>query len=181
MKLIAARFTFVLAFAALPAPNVMAASTELAKRYVNLMKYEDQYQEYRNNCLGMYQTVPVDKQFEETPERQNVIGPGTKYWPEVLEAYAKYTNEMCARPTLQEFLGAMADGYASLLTDQEMKDALNFYTSQSGRKLIEAHKKASKNVYQAWTRINGSYIPIATQRLHRAIEALYQRAHQEHR
>ncbi len=53
----------------------------------------------------------------------------------------------------QELRGEIARGYASVFTEQELKDLLEFYKTPLGKKIIDGEPKAgeaSTNRAQAW-------------------------------
>lgn len=88
----------------------------------------------------------------------------------------KYFEEMCARPTEQEFLSALARSYAAQLSTEDFKASIAFYSSPVGTRLIAAHRKAAGNFYSEWTRINSTEMPRAEANYSRRIRDVAKRA-----
>jgi hypothetical protein len=136
------------------------------------MRYSDQYLEYHRQCLASAKSVSPDVLARQNPDRFYGIRPGTALWPEVIKAYGRYYEKACARPTQDEFLDAMASAYAAELSPKELRNAIEFYSSSTGQRLISAHKIAARNVYQEWHRLNTEQIPIADREFDRRMSEL---------
>jgi hypothetical protein len=157
---------------------VSAADTseDLAAKFVQLLRYSDQYHEYQRTCVASTSTIKPESYLVENPNKFGGIRPGTKYWPEVLAAYEKYYKEMCSRPTENEFMSALAAAYAQNLSQSELKKAISFYSSPTGKRLVTAHKIAASNVYAEWGRLNAEHAPTANLQFERRIEELAKQA-----
>ncbi|HVY06157.1 MAG TPA: DUF2059 domain-containing protein [Burkholderiales bacterium] len=156
--------------------NADDASRGLAKQFVALMRYADHYQEYHLQCLASAKSLSPDMLVRQSPDRFFGIQPGSPLWPDVVKAYDQYYDEVCARPTQDEFLDAVSAAYAAELSAQEMQDAIKFYSSPLGQRLLAANKTATRNVYRAWHRINEKQIPIADGNFNRRMAELSAKA-----
>ena len=112
--------------------------------------------------------ILVDK----NPNYFGGIRPGQKKWISISNAYAAYFEEACARPTKAEFLGALSSSYATTLNAKQLKAAIDFYSSSSGKALVGAHSKATNAVYQTWSDINGKHLVEASAKFQAEISRL---------
>lgn len=149
---------------------------DLAGEFVRLLRYSDQYADYRRACVTTGSAVTPESLVNENPNRFEGVRPGMKHWPEVVDAYNKYFEEMCARPTEQEFLSALAQAYAAQLSIADLKASIKFYSSPIGGRLIGAHRVAAGNIYSEWSRINSAEMPRASANFDRRISDAAKRA-----
>jgi hypothetical protein len=149
---------------------------ELAEEFVRLLRYSDQYMAYRRACVTTGAAVTPESLVKENPNRFEGVRPGMKHWPDVVDAYNKYYEEMCARPTEQEFLSALAKAYAAQLSVADLKASIKFYSSPVGGRLIAAHRVAAGNVYSEWSRINSAEMPRANADFDRRIRDVVRKA-----
>jgi hypothetical protein len=153
------------------AATAAESSAELANRYVVLMRYPDQYTEYHRQCLAAAKSVTPESLVKQNPDYFAGIQPGDSRWPEVVKAYSLYYEEGCQHPTQKEFLSTMASAYASQLSPDDLQEAIRYYSSPLGQRLIAAHKVAVQYVYEELNRLNSQQLPIAIRNLNdRVIE-----------
>jgi hypothetical protein len=152
------------------------AKGDLAEEFVRLLRYADQYTAYHRACLKTGAAVTPESLVKENPNRFEGVRPGMKHWPDVVNAYDKYYEEMCARPTEQEFLSALAKAYAAQLSAADLKASIKFYSSPVGERLIAAHRAAAGNVYSEWSRINSAEMPRASADFDRRLRDIARKA-----
>jgi hypothetical protein len=145
-----------------------------AERFVSLLRYEEQFNSYKNQCVAMHQTVSAEALVARNPDYFNGIRPGHKRWSAVTTAYQVYFQEACSRPSKAEFLGALSTTYAKSLSTQQLNEALAFYSTPTGQALVSAHKQAATAVYEAWTSINGKHLADITARFQDEVARLAQ-------
>lgn len=173
------RKSLLMVVVALYAAHASGAPADKADRFVRMLKYDDQYRDYRNACLKQYRSVPLQKWLESDPSLPDFVRPGWKHWPEFEAAYEAYFVEACARPTQDEFLAALAKSYATGLSDAELDAAVAFYASPTGQRLVAAHRVAASNVYAEWSRLNAEHFPAANRRLSETLQRIYRKARAE--
>ena len=144
----------------------------LADNFVVLLRYEEQYLSYRAQCVRAHKTVTPEILVDKNPNYFGGIRPGQKKWISISNAYAAYFEEACARPTKAEFLGALSSSYAATLNAKQLKAAIDFYSSSSGKALVGAHSKATNAVYQTWSDINGKHLVEASAKFQAEISRL---------
>jgi hypothetical protein len=157
--------------------TALAGSLSKAKELVLLFQYEEQHREYAAQCLASTKAFRPDKLLDVGPD--DLVRPDTKYWPKVLAAYEEYFSEMCAHPTKDEFLDALAAAYSDVLSDSEMVEIIGFYTQPIGRRLIAANQVAVKRVYAEWTRLNSASAPAASEHFYERVRAINDEARRE--
>ena len=136
--------------------------TKLSRKFVDLLRYRDQFVQYQTQCIATQRTVSPEALVGKNPEYFGGIRPGQPKWPAIVEAYERYFKAACSRPTEQEFLGALARAYEGNLSPSQLRSAIAFYSSPTGQSLILAHRKASSAVYEAWTKINSEHLTTIT-------------------
>jgi len=144
----------------------------LADDFVMLLRYEEQYLSYRAQCVQAHKTVTPEILVAKNPDYFGGIRPGQKKWVAISSAYAAYFEEACSRPTKEEFLGALSSSYAATLNAKQLKAAIDFYSSNSGKALVGAHSKATNAVYQTWSDINGKHLAEASAKFQAEISRL---------
>ncbi|MBC3881515.1 DUF2059 domain-containing protein [Undibacterium sp. LX40W] len=169
-------FVVLLGFAPCFVASADTTTGELAKQFVALMRYSEQHIDYQSQCIAAAKAVTPESLMRQNPDRFYGIRPGSKLWPEVVKAYELYYQQACERPTQSEFLDAMARAYEAELSSQELREAIRFYSTASGQRLISAHKIASRNFYQELGRLNAKQIPIADANFNRRLNELAKKA-----
>jgi uncharacterized protein DUF2059 len=171
--LLAAIFIGLSTFSAVYAED---STRELSKQFVTLMRYSDQYLEYHGQCLAATKSVTPEAMARQNPDRFYGIQPGSKLWSEVVKAYDLYYEQVCERPTQEEFLDALAHAYAVELSPIDLRSAISFYSTPTGQRMITAHRAAARNVFQEQNRLNTQQIPIALDNFNRRMIELSAKA-----
>jgi hypothetical protein len=154
------------AFLLVGSPSVHAQTTHsrltLARRLVEVLRYETQFAMFAETCKtdGGSPEAIVTK----SPNFFGGIRPGDRRWNAVRAAYQTYMNEACARPTQQEFLGAISKTYAESLNDEQLKSAISFYETPVGRAVSKANIAAVHAVYDELARTRDEDLPASTVR-----------------
>jgi hypothetical protein len=139
-----------------------AETNALARELVQILKYERQMDAYREQCMRTAKNVSPESLVKENPAKYGGITPSNRHWPKVVEAYEQYFRELCAKPTVAEFLDAMAHVYAQRMSAVDLKAAIAFYSSDTGKRLIEGHKAAAGAVNELVGKANAAEVPRAT-------------------
>lgn len=169
------QFLISLTLVLLHTQAVHAQSTaELAKQYVVLLRYGEQYEAYHGQCLGNYRSVTPAALVAKNPTYFNGIRPESPQWGRVNKAYETYAQEACSRPTKPEFIDALASAYSQNLSVSDLKAAIAFYSSPTGRRLIGAHKAAATSVYEYWGQKNREHLTEITAEFQKTISKLSQ-------
>jgi hypothetical protein len=154
---------------------VYAQSTvELAKQYVVLLRYGEQYEVYHEQCLGNFRSITPAALVAKNPTYFNGIRPESPQWGRVNKAYEAYAQEACSRPTKSEFIDALASAYSQNLSASDLKAAIAFYSGSTGGRLISAHKAAATSVYQDWGQKNREHLTEITAKFQKTISKLSQ-------
>ena len=164
------------AIAALASQSVNAGSQALAQQFVEALQYDRQFEEARAGCLKTNSAIGPEKFLNITSENPGPVPPGSALWPKVVAAYDAYWHDVCARPTREEYLSAVVKSYARTLDDIALKDAIKFYSTASGKRLIEANAVATHDIYAEWHRLNAQSYPVAISRLQKTLESVGEEA-----
>lgn len=134
----------------------------LTNRLIEVLRYETQYSMFVETCMtgGGTPTGVLAK----NPNFFGGIKPGDHRWNAVTVAYQTYMREVCAHPTKQEFLGAIAKAYSASLSDAQLKAAITFYETPVGRELSEANLAAVRAVYDELSRAREVQLPASSVR-----------------
>ena len=134
--------------------------TTRARDLVELMGYSEQFAEFHKNCVAAETPVSPAELVARNPTYFKGIRPGHKHWPEIVEAYERYYQTVCDRPTQTEFLNAIVDSYEGLSSD-ELRRTNEFYSSSTGRKLVVATKAATVALYESVNAIRAEHLAAA--------------------
>lgn len=152
------------------------SNLDLARQLVGLLKYERQMEAYQEQCINNAKSLSPESLAKESPEKYSGITPSSRHWPKVVEAYEQYWRELCARPTVQEFLDAMALVYAKEMSVSELKRAIAFYSTETGQRLIEGHRKVSSAVNALVSQVQATEVPKAMGKFDRRVEEIAREA-----
>ena len=147
---------------------------DLARQLVRLLGYETQMEMYRRQCLDTAILSP-ESLLKENPENTDRFGgatPASRHWPKVLTAYQEYLQEICARPTVSEVVDTTAQTYAAELTPSELKAAVEFYSTTSGKRLGRIHVNVYATILDLMSRAHVETVPLAERHFDRKIQAI---------
>jgi len=150
---------------------------DLADNFVILMHYEKQYEEMVNQCKANAKTVP-ETIVEAEPNRFYGVKPGSKCWPQVIEAFNQYYAHVCSHPSKEQFLGALARTYRARLSESQLQQAIKFYSSEIGGELISAHRIASADLLKMVADAQTESLPEAMTELDSRLQLLGEAEHQ---
>jgi hypothetical protein len=134
----------------------------LALRLVEVMQYETQHSMFVKTCMtggGSPEAV-----LAKDPNYFGGIRPGDHRWNAITVAYQTYMKEACARPTKQEFLGAIATTYAASMNDNQLKAVIAFYETPIGRAFSESTVAAARALYDELSRARDEQLPASSVR-----------------
>ena len=169
------RFLFIVLFIGVTAnANAQGSTTPLAKQFVDLLRYKDQFKKYHEECLISQRTFSPEALISQDTDYFGGIRPGSPKWPAIVAAYDSYALHVCSRPTENDFLSAITVSYAEAMSAGQLKDAIKFYSSPAGQVLVAANMHALKTVYELSAKINGEEIVEANAQLQKVISNLLQ-------
>jgi hypothetical protein len=155
-----------------PAQTSKETSAELAQQLVRLLRYDKQMEAYRENCVNTAKSVSPESLVKENPHKFGGVTPASRHWPKIVEAYEQYYREFCARPTVEEFLAAMAAVYARDMSVPDLRAAIRLYSTPSGQRLTESHRNTSAVISTLVREANAVEVPKALVNLDRRIDEI---------
>jgi hypothetical protein len=179
----ALRCVLLLAAVSLPvsgsAQTPSETSAQLAQQLVRLLRYDKQMEAYRHSCVNTAKSVSPESLVKENPRKFGGVIPESRYWPKIVEAYEQYYRELCARPTVDEFVTAMATVYARDMSIDDLRAAIQFYSTPSGQRLTESHRKTSAVISALVSEAQAVEVPKALVNLDRRIDEISLQEEQE--
>lgn len=145
---------------------------QLARKYVELLRYDQQYDDIHNQCLRNATDIPPETLLADDPDRFFGIRPGSSCWNKVIEAYAAYWEAVCAHPTKSEFIDLLAANYGQHLSAAQLHKAISFYSSAAGLQLVTAHKAAAAQAQTVFSKAHATQTPIALTEFNRRLKAI---------
>ena len=161
-----------LALLAAPAARPDDVPPDLAVRFVELLGYDQEFAHFRDACVAARGSVTPESLVDAHPEYFGGIRPGTPKWPKVASAYRDFVVDSCSRPTREEFLGSLAEYYSHVLTEPQLRAAIAFYGTPTGKALVAAREPSAEAVRDAWTGTNSLHLAEATAALEQRIAVL---------
>lgn len=116
---------------------------EMAEHLVDTLDYSQQFQVHKKECHENTRLLSAEDLANENPEYFGGITPSSKYWPLVQHIYEEFNRTACDFLDESDFLNLLASEYASKLSLEELQQALTFYNTQVGEKLIKANLAVS--------------------------------------
>jgi hypothetical protein len=156
----------------LPLKSIAEDSIALSRQFVDLLRYDEQYENNHSQCLGNAKTVPPESLLADDPEKFFGLQPGTPRWEQVIQAYAQYWETICSRPTKEEFLDSLAIAYRDKMPPPQLQAAIHFYSSDVGQKLITAHKAAAARALSAFSQAYSEQVPTAVVEFNRRLKSI---------
>lgn len=165
--------TILLAFLLAAAPALAQDDTvALAATFVERLGYQEEFVRFRDQCARQHGAIAPEALAAQNPDRFGDIRPGTRKWPSVVKAYETYVVEACSRPTQEEFLVELAQFYAQVLTAPQLRAAIAFYSSATGKALAAARLQAEEAEREAWLAGNSLHQAEVTAEFERRIAGL---------
>ena len=168
-------FLFVALFIGMAASaSAGDSTTALAQQFVEVLRYKDQFQKYQEECLITQRTISPEALVSQNENYFGGIRQGDPKWGTIVSAYDSYFQDVCSRPTEAAFLAALSASYAETMSAEQLKQAIQFYSSPTGQVLVAANMRAVKKVYEIWTMVNSEHLVEATARFQKTLAILVQ-------
>ena len=120
------------------------SSSEKSDRLVNLLNYELQFELFLESCLDSFKGIPPEEMLIENPNYFLGFNPSSPEWPQVVSIYSKYYETACNYLTPKEFASIMSTTYEKHLSAEELEEAIRFYSTPVGERLVLAYLYATQ-------------------------------------
>ena len=155
--------TFLILFltAAGASAQPSAKRLELASKLVDLLQVRAAFDAYLKQCTkpeGSY--LDPKLAYSVSPNSFGGITPRSAYWPEVEILYRRYQQQACNYITVEEFEKFHAAQYAAATSEDDLRAAINFYSSKSGKRYLVSSIKANEE----FQKFAGAQMGIATRK-----------------
>lgn len=132
----------------------------LGRQLVELMGYNENYERTGHICIrpegsGWDPRVLV----EANPNALGGITPKSSYWPRLEAVYKSYRLNVCRVISAENMLEFLAGNFSNRLSTQELRAAINFYSSLEGRSLRHVVKGSTEETmarFETATNVNSS-------------------------
>jgi len=141
---------------------------QLAHELARLLGTEEMFSAYLSQCSAPNSGHDPRHLFRENPAHFGGISPQSAYWPEIEALFQKYQRRMCAYISAPEFSRFFSDYYGRSMTTEELKLAVDFYSTSGGRKVSLANQAANRE-FQAFAQFkmrelyNTTYSEVSTE------------------
>jgi hypothetical protein len=132
--------------------TVAAASDDerllLAQRLVATMEISVNSFDRGGPCVPTPETMAKNMAtaYRKNPEKFHGISPQSAYWPEVEQVWRDYYVGRCAGRTDELPAEVVAKSYAASMSLAELRDAVAFHTSESGRAFHAAGRQVARDL-----------------------------------
>lgn len=142
-----ARINFVaVLFCLLAACSQEQSTVSKARQLVEILRYPDQIDNARNDCLALASTVKAEDKFAEDAGYFGGITPKSPYWSEIKELYESYYQIGCGYLDTAQIVSLLEDNLSRDLSDAELKEILAFYDTAAGKRFRDASYTASQKL-----------------------------------
>jgi len=153
-------------------PHAETAVSAEADHLVELLRYKDQLEAAKQNCLASDRAISTEEFQKTNPDYFGEITPGDRRWPKALNAYAEYVKMLCEHPTVSESLALMSEKYGSVLSKDDLRASVMFYSSATGSRLVAIHREIAAALFKASQEARAEYAPEATALLRERIRQI---------
>jgi len=116
----------------------------LAGQLTVLLRNEEQLAGYRDQCLRSQDAMSPEVLVAKSPDYFGGLRPGHERWRRVMAAYKLYAQQVCARPTREEWRELMISSYASAMSVAQLKGAIQYFSTPAGQAMAQAFQKTSE-------------------------------------
>ncbi len=109
---------------------------EMGRQLVELMGYREAYERTGSFCSRPEgSSLDPKKLVELNPNQLGGVTPKSVYWPRVEATFKAYRLSLCRVISADSMLDFLAGNFSNRLSRQELRTAINFYSSLEGRSL----------------------------------------------
>lgn len=94
-------------------------------------------------------TKRLTETYSKSPGNFSGISPQSAYWPEVERIWREFYAAQCAEAAYDNPMVTMTTTYATQMSAQELRDAVGFWSSDSGRAMQSANERMSREFQAA--------------------------------
>ncbi|WP_411990990.1 DUF2059 domain-containing protein [Agarivorans sp. DSG3-1] len=139
-KLLAIGLAFAVVSSCVNATETNRKSDEL----IQVLQYDVQIQMFIDSCFeGAVHTSPEDL-LKSNPYYFGGYNPDSPEWPRVVDIYNQYYERACEYVDGELFKKTASDEFALALSNAELNEAIAFYSTPVGQKIVKASARASK-------------------------------------
>ncbi|MCA2017169.1 DUF2059 domain-containing protein [Vibrio tritonius] len=143
-----------------------------AREYVNIMKFNEYFDEYLKQCRASMENMTPEMMVESNPNYFYGIMPGSYYWPEAVQIFKSYYKEACNYMSTSEFLDIYVSEYSKSLSVNELKAAIEFYQTDTGKKLRDTSVSANAAFQLAANKMQAINLQKVTETFTKRLEEL---------
>ena len=122
--------------------------SKLAAELSTVLGTEEMFAAYLHACTASNVGYDPKDEFRANPAYFGGISPQSSYWPEVETVYRNYQRQVCGYITAADFRKFYADHFASALSAEELRAAIQFYSTVGGKKLRATNLLANEAFQQ---------------------------------
>lgn len=132
----------------------------LASQLVELMQVRVMFDAYLKQCdEPAGSSFDPKSEFKAAPASFGGISPQSAYWPEVEAIYSRFRVKACAFATADKFSAYFADQIAKETSETDLRAAIAFYSSPTGKRL-----------QATWLKVNASFQKFSAELMGQAYE-----------
>lgn len=135
---------------------------ELAVRLADLLLVDEQVARMRQQCLRAQEAMSPSVLVEKNPDYFGGLRPGHVKWGRLVAAYKLYVQQVCARPTREEYRDLIVQSYAASLTPEQLRSATQFFGTPSGKALATAFNQSALQMTEEMTSAIAPHLASAT-------------------
>lgn len=112
-----------------------AEKSKLAFELAAAIGVEEMFSTYLRVCTTSNSVYDPNEVFRTNPSFFGGVSPSSVYWREVEAVFQSYQKQVCGYVTSADFSKFYADQYAAVLSMEDLRSAIRFYSSAGGKKL----------------------------------------------
>jgi hypothetical protein len=130
-------------------------------------------QNHKAECIKGMKDFDPNIVIKTQPNFFGGIMPGSKKWKEVEEAFRKYINSYCSCLDEKEVVEEFVRIYRGTISEETLDSVLNFYSSPSGIKYLEATNIGNIKLQEYYSKAFSEKLKIAVKEYYDSLQNIY--------
>jgi len=121
-----------------------AGNRELARKLTDTQLLHKVFENHLTTCAESMKISP-EELYAANPRQFGGITPDSFFWKDVKKLTSEYYESACNYMTIEGFTEFYVDAYASIFSDSEIIELIDFYSSKLGQKAVAAQLEGNAN------------------------------------
>lgn len=113
-------------------------ANEDSDKLVEILDYKQQFKNAFEICKETINYISPEDLLIDNPDYFYGFNEDSEEWPQVVSIYKQYYESSCDYINTTKYMNIMSEVYESSLSKEQLQQILKFYSTPTGKKLVEA-------------------------------------------